>query len=343
MTQKIWKQLPTFAARTYRGGKVMREFLGMGKGDDNFYPEDWVSSFTEAKNRVYVENEGITRLSTHEGERLITEVIGAEHFGEGRTDSGVLVKLLDAGERLGIQVHPTAEYAKEIFNSTYGKTECWYILSGRENENENERACVYIGFKEHVTKELWRELFEKQDIEGMLAAMHRFEVAPGDVILVTGGTPHAIGEGCFLIEIQEPSDYTMRVEKTTLAGEKLTPMQIHYGVGEEKMLNCFDYTPRTEAQTHAKHFLEHTKGELGETELVRYSDTHCFALKKVCGGTYTKKESCFITVVVTEDGGTLSYDGGIWNLKCGDKFFVSAETEFTLENACAVLCYPPKK
>ena len=341
MNQKIWKQLPTFAARTYRGGKVMREFLGMGEGDDNFYPEDWISSFTEAKNRVYVENEGITRLSTRDGEKLITEVIRSEHFGEGRTDSGVLVKLLDAGERLGIQVHPTAEYAKEIFNSSYGKTECWYILSGRENRSE--KACVYIGFKEYVTKELWRELFEKQDIEGMLSAMHRFEVNSGDVILVTGGTPHAIGEGCFLIEIQEPSDYTMRAEKTTLAGENLTPMQIHYGVGEEKMLNCFDYTPMSEEETRAKHFLRPTLGELGETDLVRYSDTPCFALKKICGGTYTKKESCFITVVVTENGGTLSYEGGIWNLCRGDKFFVSAETELTLENAYAVLCYPPEK
>ncbi|MBQ8850266.1 MAG: mannose-6-phosphate isomerase [Clostridia bacterium] len=341
MNQKIWKQLPTFAARTYRGGKVMREFLGMGESEDNFYPEDWVSSFTEAKNRHYIKNEGITRISTESTDKLITEVISTDAFGQGRNDSGVLIKLLDAGERLGIQVHPTAEYAKKIFNSSYGKTECWYILSGRENEGN--KACVYLGFKEYVTRELWQELFEKQDIEGMLSAMHRFEVSAGDVILVTGGTPHAIGKGCFLIEIQEPSDYTMRAEKTTLAGEVLTPMQIHYGVGEEKMLNCFDYTPKSEKETRAKHFLKATTGELGETELVRYSDTPCFALKKIDGGVYKKKEACFVTVIVTENGGSLLYSDGAWKLCRGDKFFVSADTEITLTNAHAVICYPPKK
>ena len=80
---KVWKQVPTFAARTYRGGKVMREFLGMGQGEDSFYPETWISSFTEAKNRNYVPNEGITRVMTDEGERLITEVVPPEAFGEG--------------------------------------------------------------------------------------------------------------------------------------------------------------------------------------------------------------------------------------------------------------------
>ena len=49
---------------------------------------------------------------------------------------------------------------------------------------------------------------------------------------------HAIGAGCFLLEIQESSDYTMRTEKVTVAGDILTPMQIHYGVNAEVIV-CY--------------------------------------------------------------------------------------------------------
>ena len=62
---------------------------------------------------------------------------------------------------------------------------------------------MYLGFKENITRSYFKTLFEKQDIPAMLDTMHRFEVSEGDVILVTAGTPHAIGAGCFLLEIQE--------------------------------------------------------------------------------------------------------------------------------------------
>ena len=337
---KILKQLPTFAARTYRGGLELHEFLHMENAKDCFYPEDWISSFTEAKNKDYVKNEGITRVLVDGKETLITEAVGIEDFGQGRTDSGVLVKLLDAGERLGIQVHPTKEYAKRIFNSTYGKTECWHIL--RTREGMDAPACVYLGFKEHVTKEIWKDLFDRQDVAGMLDAMHRIEVQPGDTVLVTGGTPHAIGAGCFLLEIQEPSDYTMRVEKVTVAGEALTPMQIHYGVGEDNMLDCFDYTPKTRKDIEDMFVLKPRAGKDGARALVTYDDTPCFALSRVDGGNYSACEPSFLTVVAIEDGGVLSGGGDSFAISRGDKFFIPANTAFELTDAKAILCYPPQ-
>ena len=178
---KILKQLPTYAYRTYRGGLELHAFLGHDDPPDCFQPEDWISSFTEAKNKNYIPNEGITRVLVDGKETLITEAVSAAAFGQGREDSGVLIKLLDAGERLGIQVHPTKEYARRIFDSSYGKTECWHIL--RTREGMDEPACVYLGFKEHVTRELWKDLFDRQDVQGMLDAMHRIEVKPGDTVL----------------------------------------------------------------------------------------------------------------------------------------------------------------
>jgi len=340
--KKPIKQLPTFAWRTYRGGAMIKQYQGQNNAEDTFYPEDWISSFVEAKNKKYVKNEGVTRVLINGEERLISDVIDASDFGEGRTESGVLIKFLDAAERLGIQVHPTKDYAKKIFNSDYGKTECWHILGTR---NMGEPACVYLGFKEYVTKELWRELFETQDIKGMLNAMHCYEVKAGDTILVIGGTPHAIGAGCFLLEIQEPSDYTMRTEKITVAGDTLTPMQIHYGVGEEKMLDCFDYTPKSAEHIKNSFFLKPRKDIENPdiTHLVTYGDTPCFALEQIKAKEIILKKSSFITVIATADNGVMEYDGGAFEMNRGDKFFIPAESKITLKNAEVLICYPPKK
>ncbi len=100
-----------------------------------------------------------------------------------------------------------------MLGSAFGKTESWYILGGREINGE--KSAIYLGFREGVTEEIWKELFLKQDIQGMLSNLHRFEVNPGDAFIIYGGVPHAIGSGCFLMEVQEPTDYTMRVEKVT--------------------------------------------------------------------------------------------------------------------------------
>jgi mannose-6-phosphate isomerase len=177
----------------------------------------------------------------------------------------------------------------------------------------------------------------------MLDAMHCFRVSRGDVILVTAGTPHAIGAGCFLLEIQEPTDYTMRAEKVTVAGEVLTPQQIHYGVGEEAMLDCFSYAGGKRDEVYRRHFLPARPIASGAVDLVRYADTECFALRKIRGGEYSAKEPFFVTLVVTEDGGTLSYGNEVCSLKRGEKYFIGADTEFILKDATAVLCYPPKQ
>ena len=337
--KKPIKQLVTRAWRTYRGGKMLAEFLELENKEDTFYPEDWISSFVEAKNKNYVKNEGITRVLYDGQERLLPEVVTKEDLGAGREDAGVLIKFLDAGERLGIQVHPTKEYAREVFSSSYGKTESWHILSTRECGGE--KPCIYIGFKEGITKEKWTELFVKQDINGMLDAMHKIEVKPGDTVLVTGGTPHAIGAGCFLLEVQEPSDYTMRVEKVTVAGDELTQMQIHYGVGEEKMLDCFEYQGCTEHALRDKFFLKEKEATKNLSHIITYDDTPCFALDKIKGN-YSYCADSFTTVVITKNGGSIISFGEAQAVKRGDKYFIPANCAVELKNIEALIIYPPK-
>ena len=99
----VFLQKPTFVNRTYRGGALLGRFLKIDGATDSFCPEDWISSFVEAKNKRYIENEGITRVVYDGEERLITDAVSVSDFGESRESSGVLIKLLDAAERLGIK------------------------------------------------------------------------------------------------------------------------------------------------------------------------------------------------------------------------------------------------
>lgn len=355
MRQPI-RELETRVNRTYRGGRLLEEFLGKEHPADSFAPEDWISSFTEAKNKIHMEKEGITRV---EGGRLITDVTEASDFGAGRTEPGVLVKLLDSGERLGIQVHPTDAYAGRFFGSRYGKTECWYLLQTRDDLPKP--PVIYLGFQEWVTKEIWSSLFYRQDVAGMLHAMHAFEVRRGDTILVEGGMPHAIGEGCFLLEIQQPSDYTLRAETITAAGEMLTPQQIHYGIGEERMLECFDYTPRTRTQIQNRYFLHHPAirtPACTRTELVTYEDTRHFALSRIRGDTVICQDT-FVTLIALAGTGSLtcftcgdSADAAGGSsaleqrevlLKRGDRYFIPCDTKVRLRQCDVLVCYPPQK
>ena len=69
---------------------------------------------------------------------------------------------------------------------------------------------------------------------------------------MSAGVPHAIGEGCFLAEIQEPTDYTMRTELVTPAGLRIHENQCHQGEGYEKMLDCFHYDGASLDETLAR-------------------------------------------------------------------------------------------
>ena len=332
---KIIEERETRVTRTYRGGKLLDAFLGKEHCEDSFFPEDWISSFTEAKNKVYLPGEGITR--TKDG-RLLPEAVPVGAFGQGRTEPGVLIKLLDSAERLGIQVHPTDAYARRLFGSPWGKTECWHILATRTINGESPK--IYLGFRPHITRTLWEEYYRRQDVSAMLAGMNEIAVQPGDTVLVRGGMPHAIGAGCLLLEIQQPSDYTMRCETVPLSGEPYTPQQIHYGAGEAAMLDCFDYTPQAQGG-----FLLPPRKSAGDgytrIDHVTYADTPCFALSELSGG-FSVCEPCFVTAVCLCDGGTLESEDGVFSLHRGDKYFIPADTAVSCRDCRLLLCYPPE-
>ena len=240
----IAKLLANRVRRMYLGGGRIDAFCGVPADvlDGVPRPEDWLASTTQAFNgAIEIDGEGLGRI---EDGRLVKDVAGT---------LPILVKLLDSDERLVVQAHPTVPCAKRLFGSPVGKTECWYFLPGTAPE-----ACVYLGFKQGVTREAWeRAVRDCSQISNtnstrstrlnpvennpLLSFLHRIPVAPGDFVFVDGGVPHAIGAGCFMVELQEPSDLMVVAERFTPSGRRIPDAKMHGGVGWEKMFDVYEY------------------------------------------------------------------------------------------------------
>jgi mannose-6-phosphate isomerase len=193
--------------RFYRGGARIDALRGEPSGEDG-RPEDWIGSTTTAFGD---ESEGLSRL---EDGRVLRDLVRADpegflgpaHVQRWGAEPALLVKLLDAGERLPVHFHPGRAFARERLGLAFGKTEAWIILEAVPE------AAVHVGLREPVDAAGLRGWVERQDAGEMLAAMHEVPVAAGDAVLVPAGTVHAIGAGILLLELQEPTDLSVLLE-----------------------------------------------------------------------------------------------------------------------------------
>lgn len=307
----LYKLLPTRVYRAYYGGENIDLICdGETKGKSR-YPEDWLASVTEAFNPDRpMKGEGLSL--TEDGNYLKTIIDENKEAMIGKSEKmELLFKMLDSAERLVIQGHPTREFAREHFHSNYGKTECWYML--------NDGGSVYLGFKPGITKEHWKKLFEVQDIQGMLECLHEFKVQKKDMIFVAGGVPHAIGKGCFVAELQEPTDLMVIPERVTPSGITLAEQKLHGGLGFEKMFDCFVYEGLEREEVMRRYFLKPKELEKNRTLLVGSETTDIFQLEEMT----VKEHSTFKTenygILLVTDG------NGIVNgraVKPGARFFV---------------------
>lgn len=327
----IYKLLPTRVFRAYYGGKNIDIMTGVENPKNTRFPEDWLASVTKAFNPGRnITNEG---LSQTEDGMLLKDIIEnnkQEMIGK-RESMSILFKLLDADERLVIQVHPTVEFAKKHFNSPYGKTECWYIL--------NDGGYVYLGFKPGITKEYMRQLFLKQDVDAMLSCMHRFEVKKGDFIFVAGGVAHAIGKGCFLAELQEPTDLMVIPEKITPSGVELAEQKLHCGLGFDKMFDCFSYEGADREETHRKYFIVPKKLDENIKIIADQSITDKFKLFEIeADGEYIYKMESYGIALVIEGKGKIDNV----QMKAGDRVFIPEnQKQIKIEGKIKILLCRP--
>jgi len=143
-----------------------------------------------------------------------TDLMGSAKPQDGRFP--LLFKILDAQEKLSLQVHPPADRAAELGGEP--KTEMWYVAEAAPG------AELYVGLKRGTT----RASFERKLKGGTVAeCFHRVSVQPGDAMFLPSGRVHALGAGLVIFEIQQNSDTTYRVFDWNRAGLDGKPRELH--------------------------------------------------------------------------------------------------------------------
>lgn len=145
------------------------------------------------------------------------DLLGRARLLDGRFP--LLLKFIDASERLSVQVHPgAATCAALAATGARVKTECWYVMAC------DPGAALWVGLAEGVDRRAFEGALAAGEIERLL---FRREVTPGDFIHIPAGTVHAIGPGILLAEVQQSSDTTYRVFDWNRTGLDGRPRPLH--------------------------------------------------------------------------------------------------------------------
>jgi mannose-6-phosphate isomerase len=324
--------------RFYRGGAAIDELRGTSpEAGGAFLPEDWVGSTTAAFGSAA---DGLTRLDDG---RLLRAAIAADpegflgpaHAEAYGDDPALLVKLLHAGERLPVHCHPDRDFARRHLDCPWGKTEAWVIAG-----TEGPEPVVHLGFREAMDAGRLAGLVASQRVEPLLASLNAVPVAEGDTVLVPAGLPHAIGQGVLLVELQEPTDFSVLLEWEGFAIDGRA--QGHLGLGFELALGAVD---RSGWGPDRLAGLRGGRGPVrpGVERLFPAQADPFFRAERLRPAPAAPLEAAFSILVVTGGSGRLETAGGALDLGRGDTVLVPfaagpGEVRGRLEG---VRCLPP--
>jgi mannose-6-phosphate isomerase len=295
---------PNAQHRFYRGGARIAELRGVPATDEHA-PEDWVGSTSTAFGS---DGSGLSRLPDG---RLLRDALAADpegflgpaHAERLGPDTRLLVKLLDAGERLPVHFHPGRAFAREWLGSEHGKTEAWVIVSA------DPGADVRLGFHADVDVATVRDWIDRQDGDAMLAALRRVPVVAGDALLVPAGTPHAIGAGILLVELQEPTDFSVLMEMEPFGLTRGDGADL--GLGWERALEALDTSGWDEAQLAAMRGRRRpAEGRAGALELLPADADPYFRAELLRPDPVSELDPGFSILVVLGGSGALTASEG---------------------------------
>jgi mannose-6-phosphate isomerase len=207
------------------GDRRLGTVLGKPIGEGNDYAESWEIADCGPDQSIVASGPfagwTLSRLLAAHPVEILGRHRDAKHFP-------LLIKFLDASDRLSVQVHPNDEQARRMGRGENGKTEAWIILDAHPG------SLIYAGLKRGVDR---RTLSDALDNGTVVDCLHTVAVNPGDCIFVPAGTVHAIGEGILLAEIQQSSDVTFRLFDWGRLGPNGQPRALH----REEAMACIDF------------------------------------------------------------------------------------------------------
>lgn len=361
---------PNRVWRTYPGGRTLDRLAGAAAPADSHMAEDWIASTTRAVNRGREEIvEGIShvRVGLDPTLRDFAELLagdpeyflGAAHAKTHGAQPQLLVKFLDSGTRLHFQVHPSREFARRILGAPSGKTEAYYVLGIRPDSDlppsssgqDASAGRIFVGFQRPPTPAQLREAVVTQNIAAIEACFDPIAVKPGETFLIPGGTPHALGAGLFLVEIQEPSDLVVRFEFER-AGYVLPESARFMNRDIDFALTVFNLAPLTPAVLDARIRCRPRRlRELGpgswQDELIGPGQTDCFRVARTTiSGPVVKDETSAVIAIVTRGAVIVEVGGERHRIDIYEKCFLPAGIGPILFTPCdssaeILECFPP--
>lgn len=276
------------------------------RGDAERLAESWELTVRPDGMSVVANGEYATRTL---GEFI--DAAGADVIGKGYDGDRfpLLIKLIDARDRLSIQVHPSDEYALKNENE-YGKTEMWYIVEA------DEGAELVFGLSSDYTPEKFKAALDAGRVEDML---HRVKVHAGEVYFIPSGLVHAIGAGILICEIQQNSNVTYRVYDYNRPGADGKPRPLHVNKALDVIVN---YTP---AEIEALRFSRDVKPRDDSSALLAACDKFVVTRYDICGKvTVDADETSFVSLTFTDGDGVIVFDGCEYEFTKGDTYFLPA-------------------
>lgn len=167
------------------------------------------------------------------------KLLGTISFSRHHNLFPLLVKIIDANDKLSVQVHPDDFYAKKNGQEN-GKTEMWYIIDAKPG------ARLIHGIKKGTTRSEFMKAIQENNMEIFLKEV---PVKPGDVIYIPAGTVHAILDGILIAEIQQNSTTTYRLYDWNRVDSNGNPRELHI----DKALDVIDFNGEESCQTLVSH------------------------------------------------------------------------------------------
>ncbi len=230
------KLQPLYKARIW-GGKNLKASLNKVISSLEPIGEAWELSCREGDESI-ISNGCLEGLTLSDVLQQNASAILGKKYEEYIDRFPLLIKFIDANEKLSVQVHPDDQYAL-AFEEDLGKTEAWYIV----NANENSR--IIYGLKDFITKTDFISSLTNGNIEETL---NEIQVKAGDIIYIPAGTVHAIGEGIVLYEVQQNSDVTYRLYDWERLGLDGKARELHI----EKALDVIDFNNKNKKIVNQK-------------------------------------------------------------------------------------------
>ncbi len=204
---------PIYKERIWAGAKL-RNVFGRDMPEGKKIGESWeLADLPQDKSKII--NGGLAALTLDEAIRKYPEdITGSKEF---ELPVPLLIKFLDCGDVLSVQVHPDEETCRRMGKGDF-KTECWYIIEAKPG------AVIYKGLKQGVTRKKFEQAIKDGAVERLL---NKVEVKQGECHYLPAGTAHAIGAGLLIAEIQTPSDTTYRVFDWNRVDDRSKPRPLH--------------------------------------------------------------------------------------------------------------------